>query len=178
LRPAFAALVTIALILGLIPELRRYQAEHDLYFATALFESMLHHQVPEVGSASAFEAASDAAARAADGLPGDTRPLILAGSLRLFAHQPEDARIIYMKALADSERAEIDLNLGRAYEMLGNREAASAAIFRAAWVNPAIVWSLPDNIQALVRAAVRQDEELLRSHRLAAPPPMPPPDPK
>jgi hypothetical protein len=175
---AFAAVVSTILLAGLIPEFHRYQAEHDLYFATALFEAMLHHQVPDAQSAAAFEAVADSAARAADGLPGDSRPLILAGSLRLLARQPADAQVIYMRALADGERPEIDLNLGRAYEMLGNRESASAAILRAAWINPAIVSSLPESVQALVESAVREDEKLLRHHRLAAPPPLPPDDPR
>lgn len=115
---------------GVIPEMHRYQAEHDLYFATALFESMLRHQLPYADRAPAFESATESALKAANGLPGDSRPVIFAGSLRLFARQPAEALIIYRGALADGERAEIDLNLGRAYEMLGNREAASTAIFR------------------------------------------------
>ena len=167
------ALLSIALLAGVIPEIHRYQAEHDLYFATALFESMLHGQVPEAQREAAFEAAKESASRAADGLPGDSRPLILAGSLRLYAQQPAEARDIYEMALADGERAEIDLNLGRAYEMLRNREAASAAILRAAWVNPPIVESLPENVSALVHEAVVKDVELLRQGRLAAPPPLP-----
>jgi len=171
---ATATFLSIVLVAATAPEFHRYEAEHQLYFATALFESMLHHQVPEAASAAAFAAVADAATRAAGGLPGDTRPLILAGSLRLLARQPAEARNFYMEALAQAERAEIDLNLGRAYEMSGNREAASAAIFRAAWISPAIVESLPDNVQALVLTAVKQDEDLLRSHRLAAPPPLPP----
>jgi len=173
---AFAALLSIVLVAAVIPEFHRYAAERDLYFATALFGSMLHHQIPDASQASAFATAAETASRAADGLPGDSRPLILAGSLRLLARQPAAARVIYMRALAGGERAEIDLNLGRADEMLGNREAASAAILRAAWISPAIVSSLPENIQTLVQAAVKNDEELLHGHRLAAPPPLPPDD--
>jgi hypothetical protein len=79
----------------------------------------------------------------------------------------------YQGLVNRGERAEIDLNLGRAYEMLGNRRDASAAILRAGWVSPAIVSSLPAEIQPLVNSAIDENARRLHGHRLSAPPPLP-----
>jgi tetratricopeptide (TPR) repeat protein len=172
MRIAVVMVVGLVLVLALVPELNRYRGEHRLYRTTALFESMLKGQAAENRGA-VFELAAASATDAAENLPGDSRPLIVAGSLRLFAHQPAEALALYRKALAVGERAEIDLNLGRAYEMLGNHPSASAAILRAAWVSPAIISALPDNLQAPLQSAIAQDEDLLRHHRLSAPPALP-----
>lgn len=167
--------ISIALIFGILPELGRYRGEHRLYQATALFRAMLDGN-PGSDRIEIFNAAQSSATEAANSLTGDSRPLILAGSLFLFAEQPAKALVFYRRALALGERAEIDLNLGRAYEMAGDRVSASAAILRAAWINPPIVSSLPDDVQAAVQAVLAQNEKLLREDRLAAPPPLPPQD--
>jgi Flp pilus assembly protein TadD len=93
---------------------------------------------------------------------------------RVFAGRPAEALALYRLALnLGGERAEIDLNLGRAYDLLGNQSAASAAILRAAWVSPAIISSLPNEVQEPVRAVLALNSERLRAHRLSAPPPLP-----
>jgi tetratricopeptide (TPR) repeat protein len=168
----FAIAISLALIFAIVPEFGRYRGEHRLYRAAALFRALLDHNAgfdrPEI-----FNAALTSATEAANSMTGDSRPLILAGSLFLFAEQPANALVFYRRALALGERAEIDLNIGRAYEMAGDRVSASAAILRAAWINPPIVSSLPENVQAAVEAALAQNEELLREDRMLAPPPLP-----
>jgi hypothetical protein len=168
----FAIAISMALIFAIVPEFSRYRGEHRLYRATALFRAILDDQA---GSSrdEMFNAALTSATEAANSLNDDSRPLIVAGSLLLFAEQPASALVFYRRALALGERAEIDLNMGRAYEMAGDRVSASAAILRAAWVNPPIVSELPENVQAAVQAALAQNQELLRQDRLSAPPQLP-----
>ena len=111
--------------------------------------------------------------RAAEGLPNDSRPLILAGSARLVERRPAEALALYRRAPAIGERGEIDLNLGHAYELAGNRQAASAAVLRAVWVSPALISALPEQVQTPLKAALAENARRLGSRRLAAPPPLP-----
>ncbi|MGO9453009.1 MAG: hypothetical protein ACLQDV_18525 [Candidatus Binataceae bacterium] len=170
---AVAIVAGLMLVLALVPEFNRYEGEHHLYRGTSLFQSMLHKHVAENQGAAVFEQAVASANAATEALPGDSRPLILAGSLRLFAHQPTEALAIYRKAFELGERPEIDLNLGFAFEMDGNRPSASASILRAAWISPAIILALPESLKAPLQAAIAHDAELLRQRRLGAPPPLP-----
>ncbi len=173
MKVAFVVMLSLLLTLALVPEFGRYASEHHLYRATAVFQLMLHEKTAENPS-TLFEVAASSADAAGKGMPGDSRPLILAGSLRLFARQPTEALAFYQKAFRLGERPEIDLNLGRTYEMLGDHPSASMAIVRAAWVSPAIIMQLPENLKAPVRAAIAQDEKMLRERRLAGPPSLPP----
>ncbi|HMD49070.1 MAG TPA: hypothetical protein VKG79_08225 [Bryobacteraceae bacterium] len=168
-----AALIGLALVLALIPEFTRYLAEHRLYWATSLLRSAMVRARATADQEELLETVVASATDAAASLPGDSRPWILAGSARLFAGRAAEALALYRRALDLGERAEIDLNLGRAYNLLGNRGAASAAILRAAWVSPAITSSLPNELQAPVRAVLALNSERLRAHRLSAPPPLP-----
>lgn len=169
---ALIAVFDLLLVLALLPEFNRYGGEHSLYRVTALFQAMLHGEAAENRSA-VYERAVALAASATESLPGDSRPVIVEGSLRLFARQPAEALAMYRQALDIGERPEVDLNLGRAYEMLGDHPAASAAILRAAWISPAIISELPDNLREPVQNAIAQEEELLRHRRLSAPPALP-----
>ena len=172
MKVAVAIALGLALVLALLPEFNRYEGEHHLYRASSLFQSLLQRHAAE-NQGAVFELAVASANAATDSLPGDSRPLILAGSLRLFAHQPTEALAAYRKAFNRGERPEIDLNLGLAFEMDGNHPAASAAILRAAWISPPIILALPENLKAPLQAAIAHDAELLRHHRLGAPPPLP-----
>ena len=54
-----------------------------------------------------------------------------------------EALDFYRDALATGERAEIDLNLGRAHALAGERPEAQAALLRALWISPALASALP-----------------------------------
>ena len=90
--------------------------------------------------------------------------------------QPERALEYYRAALATGERAEIDLNLGRAYGLARNRENAVAAFLRAGWISPEILAALAESVRKPLLAEVARLEKELRAGRLAAPPPLPPED--
>ena len=107
-------------------------------------------------------------------LPDDPRPWILAGSSYLVTGQPERALEFYREAFLTGERAEIDLNVGRAYAMLQRADSAAAAQLRAGWISPEILESLAPAVKEPLVAEVARLSEELRQGRLAAPPPLPP----
>jgi hypothetical protein len=79
----------------------------------------------------------------------------------------------YLRGNALGERAEIDLNLGRAYEALGDGSRSHAAFLRAVWISPALLSSLlPDTAASLLPDLERLDREL-KSGVLRSPPPLP-----
>ena len=160
-------------LLLLWPELARYGAERRLRAATDGFRLLL--EKPRGLSDPGGELASVAsrALEATGALAGDPRPWVLAGSASLLARQPDRALELYRAALATGERAEIDLNLGRAYAALGRRESAGAAVLRAVWVSPALLDSLPVEASGTLRASLSRLEDALAAGHLAEPPPLP-----
>ncbi len=173
MKPIGAALIGVALVAALVPEFSRYRAERRLYEASALFRSLIAQGNAAAGETATLDAVAASALQAAEGLAGDSRPLILAGSARLVERRPDEALAFYRRALDIGERAEIDLNLGRAYALAGNQEAASAAVLRAVWVTPALISALPEQVQTPLGAALADDAQRLASHRLPAPPLLP-----
>jgi tetratricopeptide (TPR) repeat protein len=167
-----AALISLALIAALVPEFSSYRAERRLYAASALFRSLIAEGNAAAGQTAMLDRVAASAKQAAEGLPNDSRPLILAGSARLVERRPAEALTFYRRALGIGERAEIDLNLGRAYALAGNQQTASAAVLRAVWVSP-LISALPEQVQTPLKAALAENARRLGSHRLAAPPPLP-----
>jgi tetratricopeptide (TPR) repeat protein len=170
LRLAFALVILAALT----PELFRYAAERRLYRASTVVRLVFvrHPMIANPGGAVAW--AASVAADAAGSLPGDWRPLNLAGSALLLADQPDRALERYREALALGERPEIDVNVGRAYTSLGRNDQATAAFLRAGWVSPAVLASLPASTRAALQPELRRLEQELTSGRLATPPALPP----
>jgi tetratricopeptide (TPR) repeat protein len=174
-RAVRAAAVVAALALLAAPEIPRYRAERRTGFATAAFRSLLDRSGdPE--TARNIVAVGEAAVAAAGDLPGDPRPWILAGSAHLVTGQPQRALEYYREAFATGERAEIDLNLGRAYAQLKNAAGARAAFLRAGWVSPEILNALPSELKDPLLTETARLESLLRSGTLDAPPPLPEPE--
>jgi hypothetical protein len=175
-----AAIIGLALLAALVPEFYHYRAERRLYRASALFRSFIAEGNAAAREPATLDAvaalATQAAVNLADDFAGDSRPLILAGSARLLQRRPGDALAFYRRALDLGERAEIDLNLGRAYELAGNQVAASAAVLRAVWISPALVAALPQQVQTPLEAALAENIRRLLGHHLSAPPPLPPGD--
>jgi tetratricopeptide (TPR) repeat protein len=170
-----AALVTAGLAALLFPEFPRYAAERRVGQATAAFRSLLDRG-DDPGTADNLVAVGQSALAAAARLPGDPRPWILGGSAYLLTRQPERALENYRAALATGERAEIDLNLGRAYVLARRRENAEAAFLRAGWISPEILAVLAEPVRRPLHAEILRLEEELRAGRLAAAPELPPDD--
>ena len=165
-RLALALLVLAAAL----PEIPRYVAERRLYQASAMLRSVLArpHAVPNPGGVIAW--AGSVAAGVAGDLPGDWRPLNVAGSALLLTRQPERALERYREALGRGERPEIDLNAGRAYASLGRHDLARAAFVRAGWISPAVLASLPGPTREAIGPELADLEVRLTRGQLAAVP--------
>jgi len=171
-RRAAALAGAVALAVLAWPELSRYRAERRLGDATNAFRALLDRASdPETGRN--LLVVGEAALAVARFLPGDPRPWILGASAFLVTSQPQPALETYREAFNTGERAEIDLNLGRAYSMLGRRENAERAFVRAGWVSQEILSSLPDAERERVVAEIQNLTRELYSGRLTEPPPLP-----
>jgi hypothetical protein len=84
-----------------------------------------------------------------------------------------EALDFYRDALATGERAEIDLNLGRAHAIAGERPEAQATILRALWISPALASALPKALSARLLEDVAKRENDLKAGLLQEPPPLP-----
>lgn len=161
MRPMLRAAFLVGIALLVRPELARYAAERRLRAATDLFRATLAHP----GSRESVQAELDRVAGLAGAsvapLPGDPRPRVLAASARLVAGKPREALDLYRDALAAGERAEIDLNIGRAQALNGDAPEAQVALRRALWVSPALARSLPPPLaKKLLEDATRLENEL------------------
>ena len=171
-RGAASLLLLAGLAVLVRPELTRYSAERRLGDATNAFRALLDRAAdPETGRN--LLVVGEAALSTAGALPGDPRPWILGGSAYLVTSQPQPALETYRNAFATGERSEIDLNLGRAYAMLGRRENAERAFVRAGWVSPEILSSLPEAMKEKAAAEVQRLTRDLYGGRLAEPPGLP-----
>lgn len=155
------------------PELPRYAAERRIGSATNAFRALLD-RAGDPETANNIASIGELALTTAGRLPGDPRPWVLAGSSCLVTRRPERALEFYREAFATGERAEIDLNLGRAYAMLNREDSARAAYLRAGWVSPEILASLAAAVKDPALAEIGRLSRELREGRLAQPPPLPP----
>jgi cytochrome c-type biogenesis protein CcmH/NrfG len=167
------AVLAVVLALAFWPEVARYRGERLLRAPTDTLRFVASHP-GEVGNPQGeLSRITEAALSAARDLPGDPRPWILAGSSRLVAGEPGQALVFYRRALALGERAETDLNIGRACEALGETANASAAFLRAVWVSPVLVSALLPDVALEIGPRLAQAEGDLKAGRLKAPPPPP-----
>jgi len=155
------------------PEAARYSAERRLSAASAAFDSLLSRPGRAAEVLEALERVTEIAVSATRGLPNDSRAWLLAGSSRLLGREGDRALGYYREAMSCGERAEIDLNMGRALALLDRRDDAEAAILRAAWVSPALLPSLPPDWSEGAAAEIARLEAELRVGRLEEPPPRP-----
>jgi hypothetical protein len=154
------------------PEVQRYAAERRLGYATGAFRGLLD-RTGDPETARNIQELGAVALSTTGSLPGDPRPWILGGSAFLVTGQPVPALEDYREALATGERAEIDLNLGRAFAMLKRQDDARAALLRAGWVSPEILASLPPAAKDPILLEVERLARQLHEGRLDAPPRLP-----
>lgn len=154
------------------PEIPRYAAERRLGFATGAFRGLLGRTDDPETARNILDLGAMALSTAGS-LPGDPRPWVLAGSAFLVTSQPEPALENYREALSTGERAEIDLNLGRALAMSKRADDARAALLRAGWISPEILASLPPAAKEPILLEIERLSWQLRRGRLDAPPRLP-----
>jgi cytochrome c-type biogenesis protein CcmH/NrfG len=172
-RVAIGVLVAVIVALLVRPEIARYRAEHQLGTANAAFELVLARASEVENAAEVLPRVSERAATATASLPGDSRGWVLAGSCRLVAGDTARALELYRRALAQGERAEIHLNLGRALALLQDVDAARIAFVRSIWISPALLRAVPPGFQDAVSAEITRLESELAAGKLSAPPPPP-----
>jgi hypothetical protein len=167
-------LAAVAALTWLVaPEIPRYRAERRIGLATAAFRSLVE-RLNQPDAATELMRVGRVALASTPDLPGDPRPYMISGSAFLVTGQPEPALDSYREAFATGERAEIDLNLGRAYALARRTESADAALLRAGWVSPEILASLSPEVRDPLVARLRRLSQDLVAGRLSAPPPLPP----
>ena len=169
------AAAVLLLAWALAPEIARYRSERFLHATQATLRYIAAHPSEAADPVAALTTLEAFARRAAPGLPGDPRPWVLAGGAQLVRGQPAGAVESYERGNALGERAEIDLNLGRAYEALGDETRSHAAFLRAVWISPALLPSLLPDTAASLRLDLQRLETDLRSGALRSPPPLPRP---
>ena len=170
LRGFFLAAVLAALV---APELRAYRAERLLRLGTEALRQLVAHPNEVADPSGALSRIEQIALSAAPPLPGDPRPWLLAGGTRLVGGEPDRAILFYRHANELGERAEIDINLGRAYEARGDLLGSRAAFLRGIWISPPLIGALLPDVAAEIAPEIRRYEELLRAGRLGSPPPPP-----
>jgi hypothetical protein len=166
--------VAVLAVLGALawPEIARYSAERRIGYATNAFRALVDRRGDEE-TAKNLLAVGELALTASSALPGDPRPWILAGSACYVTGRTDRALELYREAFSTGERAEIDLNLGRAYGLLRRADDAKTAYLRAGWVSPEILASLPSDVREPLLTEIARRSDELREGRLAAPPPLP-----
>lgn len=167
-------LIAVSVLVGALwPELPRYRAERFLRGSQDALRYIVTRPSEVRDPQAALDRIALAGADVATALPGDPRPWIVAGAARLIRADPESAIRDYRLALACGERAESDLNLGRAYEAQGDFSRSRAAFLRAIWINPALLSALLPDVAAPLREELSRLEAELAAGRLASPPPPP-----
>ena len=168
--------VGLALIgLAAIPGARRWSAERALYRASAALQIVVTSAAQVPDREATLRWVADEAEHVSRRLPGDVRPMLLGGSACLVARDADCTLAWYARALAAGERAEIDLNIGRAYMLRRELQLAQGAFLRAGWLTPAVLEALPSVAREPLRAELDRLWAELAAGRLAEAPPPPRP---
>lgn len=172
MRLVLRALVLLALASLLWPEWERYRAERMMAEAnTRLERAVLGLDRGAVALTSVVQA--EALARAAcERLPADPRADLLLSVALILQGRGSEAITVLDAAIADGERPELTLSLGRARAVLKDEAGADAAFLRTAWASDVALATLPKAKRLEVRALAKRWEEDLRAGRRDAPPPL------
>jgi len=161
----------LALAWALRPEIGRYQSERILRATQATLRFIAAHPTDVADPMEALARVETFTGLAASRLPQDPRPWILKGGAQLVRGRPDEAVASYRRANALGERAETDLNLGRAFEAQGDEARSHAAFLRAVWISPSLLSALLPDTAARLFPELQRLERDLRAGRLRAPPP-------
>ena len=142
-RAARAAVGAVAVLLAALAGARSFatfeQAEGESFLRDAA-------SAPEEAASERAERLSAADVRLARALtlrPRSATALLAWGSVQSLEGESGRAYALYARSVALEERAEGDLNLGRAAAALGRREEARALFARCVWIQPRLLEALP-----------------------------------
>jgi len=172
IRRLLQAMAIAALLALLWPEFARYRAEYQLKEVGARMERALTGKDRGEAALQSVSRAQQLAHSAAAALPGDARAPMLEGIALILMRQGEQAIAVLTAAIAQGERPEFTINLGRARSVLGDEVGARRAFLRTAWASPTAIFTLPKATQEQLVIEVRELEAELRAGRLRAPPPL------
>ena len=163
-----------AIVLAVLtwPEIDAYRGEWLLADAGARLSGALKGTTRGDDAVNSVQAALAEAQLAATCLPGDQRPVLSASIALLLLHRGAEAAAILDAAIAQGERPELTINLGRARGILGDENGAQAAFLRTAWASPAAVATLPAAIREPLLERVKVLEDDLHAGRLRQIPPL------
>jgi O-antigen ligase len=154
-----ALFATLAIVLVALAAVRSLAT-----FAQAEGETLLREaaSAPEDAASQKAELLSAAHARLAQTIalrPRSATALLAFGSAQSLRGERELAYTLYARSVGLEERAESDLNLGRAAAALGRGAEARALFVRSVWIQPRLVEALPPGERDAVAAAVASAEK-------------------
>ncbi|MGE5716066.1 MAG: tetratricopeptide repeat protein [Acidobacteriota bacterium] len=168
-RAFFAALGLLLAALAAVRSLATFaQAEGE----TLLREAASAPEDAATEKAEFLSAANARLARAVALRPRSATALLAWGSVQALRGERELSYALYRRSVRLEERAESDLNLGRAAAALGREREARALFVRSAWIQPRLLDAVPPGEREAVAAAVASAEEGLG--RGGGVPPAPP----
>ncbi len=146
-------------------------------FAQADGENLLREaaSAPEEAASRKAELLSAANERLAQSIalrPRSATALLAWGSVQSLRGEREVAYTLYARSFRLEERAESDLNLGRAAAALGREREAQGLFVRSVWIQPRLLDAVPAGERDAVASAVASAEEGLA--RGGGVPPLPP----
>ncbi|MEO7326414.1 MAG: hypothetical protein ABIW82_16450 [Dokdonella sp.] len=162
----------LVLLALLFPEFGRYRAEWMLSAVHARLDRALRGIDRGEVAMTSVGIAADQAQQAAAFLPGDPRPPMLQGIALILGGKGAQAVAVLDAAIAQGERPEFTINLGRARTILGDEAGAHAAYLRTAWASTDAIATLPKAVRESLLAEVSVLEGDLRAQKLVAPPPL------
>jgi hypothetical protein len=163
----------IVLLLALLwPEFPRYVAEYRLTQAATRLDRALGGKDQGQAALDSVIEAQRLAHAAGLVLRGDARPVMLQGIALILSGQSAQAITVLEAAVAEGERPEFTINLGRARAAGGDEAGARAAFLRSGWASPTALGTLPQPVRESLLLEIQQLESELRAGSLKAPPPL------
>lgn len=171
MKRALRVLAVLCVLALAWPEVARYRAEHGLKETAARVDRVLRGLDAGASAQQSLARAGEIATTLAPTLPGDSRPALLLGIVRILQQRGAEAVTVFEAAIAQGERPELTLNLGRARTTLGDTAGADAAYLRTAWASSRALDTLPAAMRTSLLSRVDSLDAELRAGRLQAPPP-------
>ncbi len=125
--------LVVCMIALLWPEFTRYRAQWRLAEANARIETVLSGQDRSPNTLSSVLTAVQLAKLVIEQNPNDPNAILIEGIGLIMLGQGEQAMQRFETAIAQGERPEFVLNLGRARNSTGDEAGARQAYLRAAW---------------------------------------------
>jgi tetratricopeptide (TPR) repeat protein len=165
--------VAAALLVGVVAwaAVGEYRAGHCLAEAAGLVEDVLFARLRgEAATAAVQRAAQNLACAEPIAAREPTRYALLRSLILLLDGRAAEAEAVLRAAIAEGERPELTLNLGRALAAQGDEAGARAAFLRALWAAPQVGDTLPRAMRESLAVELQVMEQALREGRGVLPP--------